>query len=182
MYFDNLTTACLQIDKEILLPGYLRSICDLLATQKITREKVKEILLKDNINPSIAKVDFLHLIFAYIKIALDDQIITDNEIQEIKFLKNLFNIQRGDFLYHNKSDVELLIQNQLEKIYEDGYVSDKESSLKNAIQEIFDLSYDEMNNYSKIKAAVSLRNGADVKNLDVFFTYEEYFKLRSIEF
>jgi hypothetical protein len=59
----------------------------------------------------------LHLIFAYIKIALEDAVLTQEEKDNIRFLKNLFHIQPGDFYYHNKLDVEKTIMDQLSKIY-----------------------------------------------------------------
>jgi len=67
---------------------------------------------------------------------------------------------------------------QLSKIYADDFITEEEAELKSGIQEIFDLTYDQMNDYAKIKAAVSLKKGAGPKDLDIVFTYEEYFKIR----
>lgn len=179
MKSDNLISAFGKIDAELNLPEYLQEICSIIAKENITKEKVNKILFNYNINRSIAKVDFLHLIFAYIKIALEDDVLTTYEKEDIKFLKTLFQIQPGDFYFHNKSDVEKTITFQLSKIYQDSFVTEKEAELKVGIQEIFDLSFDQMNEYSKIKAAVSIQQGTDPKDLDVFFTYDEYFKLKS---
>ncbi|MGN6194694.1 MAG: hypothetical protein ACTHOB_07125 [Ginsengibacter sp.] len=168
-----------RIKNEISLPEYLLVICELIAKDQISREAIHKILTYYNVNDSIAKVEFLHLIFAYIRIAVEDGILTENETDEIRFLKTLFTIHPGDFYFHNRKDVEMLVDDQLTKIYQDDYVTENEAKLKSDIQQVFDLSYDQMNDYSKIKAAASMKKGADVKDLDVVFSYEEYFKLRN---
>ncbi len=94
-------------------------------------------------------------------------------------MKGLFQIQPGDFHLHNKGDIETVITHQLSKIYQDNFVTSEEALFKVDIQEIFDLSFDEMNEYSKIEAATAIQHGIDPKNLDVFFTYNEYFKLKT---
>ena len=179
MNYQNLALAFNNINNDLALPEYLQVISDAIADEKINKQKVDEILEFYQVNRAIATVDFLHLIFTYIKIALKDERLTEEERNDIKFLKTLFHIQPGDFYYHNKVDVEKTIIDQLTKIYLDDFITEEEAELKSALQEIFDLSYDQMNDYAKIKAAVSIQNGASPKDLDIFFTYEEYFKLKS---
>lgn len=181
MNHQNLSLAFNRINKELPLPDYLQVICALIADEQINKQKVDEILERYQVNRGIATVDFLHLIFAYIKIALEDERLTEDEKNSIKFLKTLFHIQRGDFYYHNKWDVEKTIMDQLSKMYADDFITEEEAELKSALQEIFDLSFDQMNDYAKIKAAASIQKGADPKDLDIFFTYEEYFKLRRLQ-
>jgi len=158
---------------------YLQEICDGIAGEKAGKPGVAKILISYGVHKSVATVDFLNLIFAYIEIALENEKLTDDEKNNIKFLKNLFHIQHGDFYYDNKWDVEKTILGHLSKIYADDFITEEEAELKSAIQEIFDLTYDQMNDYAKIKAALSIKKGADPKDLDIFFTYEEYFKLKS---
>jgi len=177
MKSENLIAAFKRLNIELNLPEYLKRICDLIAQENINRKNVDEILFDYQINEAVAKIEFLHLIFAYIKVALEDDILTIEEKDDIKFLKNLFRIQQGDFYFHNKFDIEETITYHLSKIYEDDFVTEEEPVLKSGMQEIFDLSFDQMNDYSKIKAVVSIRHGVDPKDLDVFFTYNEYFKL-----
>ena len=98
--------------------------------------------------------------------------------ENIKFLKILFHIQPGDFHFHNKKEIEATIASQLSRIYQDSYITDEEALLKVDLQEIFDLSFDEMNDYSKVEASISIQKGTDPKHLDVFFTNKEYFKLK----
>ncbi len=177
MNLDALTTSFSKIEKKIDLPLYLRQVCLALVNKSISKDEIKLTLKKQNINFSIAKVGFLHLILEYIKEALSDNVLTDSENENIKYLKLLFNIRPGDFYLHNKMDVDATIALQLCRIYSDDFISDEEALLKVVLQEIFDLSFDEMNDYSKTEAAMSLQKGIDVKDLNVFFTQKEFFKL-----
>lgn len=172
---EKLSNAFLQIEKKFNLKGYLKKICDEITLKTISRKRIEDLLKSENINYSIAKVAFLHLIFAYIVIALEDNILTRTEKEDIKFLKLLFRIQPGDFYLHNKTDIEAALTFQLSKMYEDCYVTNEEALLKVDLQEIFDLSYDEMNGYAKNEAAFSVKNGADPRNLDILFTQKDFF-------
>jgi hypothetical protein len=168
-----------EIQKRIELPEYLKIICTKLSVEKINIETINEILYKYNVNASMAKVDFLHLIFEYIKLSLEDELLTNEERDHIKYLKKLFQIQPGDFQLHNHLQLEKVIAFQLSKIYEDNFVTPQEALLKVDLQELFDLSFDQMNDYSKKEAILSIQKGAVVEDLDVFFTHKEYFKLKS---
>ena len=178
MDFENLSQAFVQIDKKISPDWFLKETCNKIIDKTISRNSIDEILAKEDVNYSIAKVGFLHLIFEYIKTALADNVLTTTEKENIKFLKMLFRIQPGDFYLHNKADIESTIAFQLSTIYQDSFVTDEEALLKVDLQEIFDLSFDEMNEYSKTEAFVSIQKGADPKNLDVFFTQKEFFKIK----
>ncbi|MEJ7685042.1 MAG: hypothetical protein WKG06_45795 [Segetibacter sp.] len=81
----------------------------------------------------------------------------------------MFHIQPGDFYFHNKKEIEATIASQLSRIYQDNYITDEEALLKVDLQEIFDLSFDEMNDYSKVEASISIQKGTDPKHLDVFY-------------
>lgn len=178
MDIENLSLAFSEIEKKLNLADYLQEICSTIISTTITKKNVEETLKKNEINYSIAKVDFLHLIFEYIKNILEDDILTVTEKENVKFLKVLFRIQPGDFYLHNKADIEATIAFQLSRIYQDNYISDEEALLKVDLQEIFDLSFDQMNDYAKVEAAISIQKGADPKSLDVFFTHKEFFKLK----
>ena len=91
-----------------------------------------------------------------------------------------FGIQPGDFYFHNSHNVENIITYQLSGIYQDNFITEEEALFKVDLQETFDLSFDQMNDYSKSEASLSIQQGADPKDLDVFFTHKEYFKLKSV--
>jgi hypothetical protein len=175
---ENLSISFLEIEKKLLLSEYLQKICSAIINKSISKKSIDEILQNHNINYSIAKVEFLHLIFEYIKNVLEDNILTIIEKENIKYLKTLFRVQPGDFYLHNKSDIEATIAYQLARIYQDNYITDTEALLKVDLQEMFDLSFDQMNEYAKVEASASIKKGADVNNLDVFFTHKEFFNLK----
>lgn len=168
-----------EIQDLVELPEYLKMICSTLVLGQSNTQTIKTILTDYNVHYSIAKVDFLHLIFEYIKFSLNDSVLTEEEREPIIYLKRLFQIQPGDFYTHNKLQLENLINYQLSKIYEDNFVTPEEAMLKVGIQELFDLSFDQMNEYAKKAASASIKNGTDPKDLDLFFTNTEYFKLKS---
>jgi hypothetical protein len=179
MEYENLSSAIEKMAKELQVPEYLNEICNYIIDQTVSKEKVNQVLINHNINSAIAKVDFIHLILEYIKRSLEDNILTTDEKKNIKLLKAWLSIKAGDFFLHNKLDVEKIISIQLSKIYEDEFVNDKEALLKVDLQEIFDLSFDQMNDYAITHASQSIYHGTDPKNLDVFLIFKEYFKLKS---
>ena len=154
---DNLIKVFDRIRTEIELPVYLDEICHLIIRGVHSREEVDAIIKSYKINPEVAKIEFLHLVFAYIKIALEDDVLTPEERDEVKILKVYFRIQPGDFYFYNKFDVEETIRYHLAKIYKDDFVTEKEAELKDGLQEIFDLSFDEMNDYAKSEATDAIR-------------------------
>jgi hypothetical protein len=179
MEYANLSSAFEKMVKDLELPEYLNEICSHIANRTISKSKVDQILMSHNINSSIAKVDFMHVILEYIKRTLEDGILTDEEKKNIKFLKVWFSIKPGDFYLHNKLDVEKVITTQLSKMYKDEFINDEEALLKVDLQEIFDLSFDEMNDYSIKHASDAIYHGKDPKNLVVFLKFQDYFKLKS---
>lgn len=161
-------------------PTHIEEIISEIINGNLNRTKADSILSKHNINAGVAKVEFLDLLFEYIQCALSDGILTDEEMYNIKYLKVCFRIQPGDFQLHDKKNMENIIDFQLTHIYKDHLVSVIEAILKTKLQEIFDLGFDDMNEYSKRHTLQLIQNGIDSKNLDVFFNNKEYFSLRVI--
>ncbi|HUZ58283.1 MAG TPA: hypothetical protein VMU83_05830 [Hanamia sp.] len=78
MNYQNLSLAFRRINTDLPLLPYLQQICDGIVAEKADKPGVDKILLNYGVNRSVATVDFLHLIFAYIKIALEDEKLTDD--------------------------------------------------------------------------------------------------------
>ncbi len=174
-----LSSAFLKIQNELELSGYLKEICSHIIEQSINKKGVEGILSRNEINSTVAKIDLVHLIFEYIKIALQDNVLTISEREDIKQLKLWFGIQPGEFYSQYRQKIENIMTYQLSRIYQDNFITEEEALFKVDLQEIFDLSFDQMNDYSKSEAIISIHQGADPKDLDVFFTHTEYFKLKS---
>jgi hypothetical protein len=179
MNIDKLKIDLEEIQDRVKLPHYIKDVISKISEGNITIAAVEKCCLNFDTNYSIAKVDFLHFIFEYIRIALNDNILSTEEKEVIVFLKRIFKIIPGDFIFHTKDQVENVIKYQLSKMYGDNYITEQEAQLKIDLQELFDLSFDQMNEYSKSEATISLKQGADIENLDVFFTHTEYFDLKN---
>lgn len=167
-----------QIQEQYELPEYLKVICSDITLNNASLQSIKNTLDTHNINYAVAKADFIHLIFEYIEVSLADNFLTKEEKNYTSYLKKLFQIKPGDFFFHNKGNLENIIAYQLTKIYDDNFVTKEEALLKVDLQELFDLSFDQMNEYVKEEATISLWQGANPIDLDVVFTNDEYFKLK----
>ncbi len=166
------------IQEHYELPEYLKTICSNISEGNANLDLINKTLHDNNINVSVAKADFIQLIFEFIKLAFEDNILTVEEKNYIIYLKRLFHIKHGDFYVHSNGFIEQIIDYQLTKIYEDSFVTPQEALLKVDLQELFDLSFDQMNEYTKPKARTPIHQGANPIDLDVFFTNDEYFILK----
>ena len=179
MNIDKLNSDLKEILRRTELPLHIQEIISKIDKGKITIAEVEKTCSSFNVNYSMAKVDFLHFIFEYIRLALQDDILSLEEKEVIGYFKRIFKITPGDFIFHTREKVENVINYQLARMYSDNYITQEEALLKIDLQELFDLSFDQMNEYSKLEATTSLKQGANVEDLDVFFTHTEYFDLKS---
>ena len=125
------------------------------------------------------KPQALKLVFLFIKISLKDNIISEEELKSIRFLKLLFDIEEGDFNNDKQlsAEVSSIIKLQLDLMYQNDNVIDKDESLhKVNLQEAFGLNYDEFIQLSNQAALDALERGADWIDLDTFITGDAYEK------
>jgi len=179
MNIDKLRDDLQEIQDRVELPKHIKGVITKISEGNITIPEVEKSCLTFATNYSVAKVDFLHFIFEYVRIALKDDILSTEEKQVIGYFKRIFKIIPGDFIFHTNNQVENVIKYQLSRMYSDNYITPEEALLKIDLQELFDLSFDQMNEYSKLEATVSLKQGAEIGDLDVFFTHTEYFDLKN---
>ncbi len=175
---EKIQSSIFEIQNSLHIPENMKNICAAIINENPGKKTTEMILKENGINSSMAKVYFLQVVLNYIKISLQDDLLSDEEKSTIIHLKRLFQISPGDFFHHHNLDVEQIISNQFSIMYKDNLVSNEEALLKVDLQEIFDLSFDQMNEYSKKESITSLKQGIDVKKLDVFFSNEEYSKLK----
>jgi len=147
---------------------------------KTSRQDCLEILKNHKIN-SLQKFKplALKLVFLFIKISLKDNLISDEELKSIRFLKLLFDIEEGDFLNdkHLSKEVSSIIKLQLDLMYQDDNYIDKDESIhKVNLQEAFGLNYDEFAQLGNQAALDALERGADWVELDTYITGDEYEK------
>ena len=90
----------------------------------------------------------LDVLLDYADIILEDDVLTFDELTNLKMLKLFFRIEEGDFQKNNKfARVESIIVRQLEKLYADNILDEQEALHQSDLQGVFGLGYDE---YAKI--------------------------------
>ena len=113
------------------------------------------------------KEQSLDVILDYADQCLEDNFLTDAEIRDIRLLKIFFGIEEGDFARNGKlKRVQKIITQQMERLYSDNKIDQKEALLKSDIQGLFGLSYDEYMEIVNQVAVEALKRGADIKQLD----------------
>ncbi len=89
----------------------------------------------------------LDVLLDYADIILEDDILTSDELRNLKMLKLFFRIEEGDFQKNNKfARVESIIVRQLEKLYADNIIDEQEALHQSELQGVFGLGYDEYTN------------------------------------
>ena len=132
--------------------GDLLIMCELLYEKGTSTTRVDVISVLEELqikSLSNYKADALKILILYIRLALNDNILCNEEKNNIKFLKLLFGIKDGDFK-DNKSiftQVKNIINIQLQLIYlDDDNIDNSEALHKVDLQEVFGLSYDDFLN------------------------------------
>ena len=123
------------------------------------------------------KENALRLVLIYIKITLKDNLISNEEINSIRFLKLLLDIEEGEFTKDKKlyNEVANIIKIQTELMYVDDDKIDKNESMQRVhLQEVFGLNYDQFLSLSNDIALDAIERGADWTDLDSYITGEAY--------
>jgi hypothetical protein len=142
-----------------------------------SRQDCQKILDIYNISSvSNCKKELLELSLFYIKIALIDNIISEDEMTNIRFLKLLFDINEGDF----KSDTQMsdeisrIIKNQVDlMILNDRKIDEQEALQKIFLQEIFGLGYDEFAILTNQSAMKAVEDGSFWSDVDTYVSQNE---------
>ena len=152
--YNDKTIAILQlvIDGKMRLP-------DVEAT--LTQIKIKRITdLKDQL---------VNVMFDYIDLCLEDDVLTQSEMQDFQTLQRFFRIQEGDFIRcHKEREIKKVLIEQLQKIQSDKVVDKAEALMKNDLQAMFGLSYDQFLTIENEVSKESIKNGANPLDLDTF--------------
>ena len=103
------------------------------------------------------------VIVDYVELALEDNILSQEEMHTLRMMKLYFRVKEGDFLkQHKETQIEQIICRQLEFIYQDNQVNTQESLMKVDLQELFGLSYDQFLKFERKALEQALCNGADI--------------------
>lgn len=143
---------------QLVIDGKMR-LPDVEAT--LTQIKIKRITdLKDQL---------VNVMFDYIDLCLEDDVLTQSEMQDFQTLQRFFRIQEGDFIRcHKEREIKNVLTEQLRKIQSDKVVDKSEALMKNDLQAMFGLSYDQFLVIENEVSKESIKNGANPLDLDTF--------------
>ena len=113
------------------------------------------------------KTESLDFLISYADFILEDNVISDTEIQDFTFLKRIFKIKEGDFKKYKKLEMNEILKKEFIRIYSDNFVNQKEELLNLNLQSLFNLSYDEFEEIKEDEIIKSLIQGANPKDLDI---------------
>jgi hypothetical protein len=130
---------------------------------------IDDILKKYNVEYESAKEELLDIILSYAMIIVKDSVISAGESSDIKYLKNLFKINKGDFFELENQQIKEIIQQQLYKLYIDNSIEKHEALFKSGLQDLFDLTNDQMAEFVSPMAYDALKRGADKTHLKSVF-------------
>lgn len=90
------------------------------------------------------KQECVDVAIKYVEACLEDDELTQAEINGMTLLKRMLGIEEGDFYKYGKKDqVKALIAKQLNRMYQDGEISKEDEVTKVELQGLFNLSYRE---------------------------------------
>lgn len=156
-------------------PEPIQKVIALLDSDYLSSESLAK-TLHDNGIMSIkeAKSDLMDIVICYAKLALTERDITENEELIIESMKEVFQINEGDFYKYKRSQITEVLNDQFSIMYQDNRIGKNESLLKVRLQQLFDLGYDQFLEFVNSYDEMALQRGADIHELDtVFFISDE---------
>jgi hypothetical protein len=130
------------------------------------------LVLKNTLQQYGVKVQDLHdeaisVLFSVVDIILDDNVLTREEMNMLRFLKMFFRIKEGDIARSGRElDIARVLSCQLERMYTGGASVHDGELLKVDLQELFDLSYDQFLKYDTEARKNAIANRNDPKQAD----------------
>lgn len=107
-------------------------------------------------NSASFKQECVDVAIKYVEACLEDDVLTQAEINGMSLLKRMLYIEEGDFYKYGKKDqVNGLIAKQLNRMYQDGEISKEDEISQVELQGLFNLSYRE---FEAIKHEVEEEN------------------------
>jgi hypothetical protein len=146
---------------------FIKEIVLLVSENNLTNESLDTVLSQYNVRKiQDIKIELLDLLIKYADCILEDDIISDSEKRNFDFLKLFFRIKEGDFLKYKSSEIKKILQKQFERLYADNYIDMREAKHNVLLQDIFDLSYAQLDTIKEKFVIQSIEQGADIINLD----------------
>ena len=129
-------------------PEVIKAALQLIVDGKMSSLALEKVLAEKGIRRiTDIKEKTLDVLLDYADVILEDDVLTPEELANLKMLKLFFRIDEGDFQKNNKFErVESIIVRQLEKLYADNILDEQEALHQSDLQGVFGLGYDEYAN------------------------------------
>ena len=126
-------------------PEVIKAALQLIVDGQMSSLALDKVLAEKGIRSiTDIKEKTLDVLLDYADIILEDDVLTTDELRNLKMLKLFFRVEEGDFQKNNKfARVESIIVRQLEKLYADNIIDEKEALHQSDLQGVFGLGYDE---------------------------------------
>lgn len=146
---------------------YIIDISELIYNNELNRESIQKVLDEHKIKKiENIKEELIDLLIVYINLILNDHIISENEKFNVELLKKHFKIKEGDFYSLRYQEIEDILFRQFERIYSDNKIDKEEAIHKVDLQGLFNLSYDQLEEFQENEIRRAIEQGADITNLD----------------
>ena len=121
------------------------------------------------VGEATVKEETIETILKYAEMILEDDCLTEYEIQSIRMLRMFLGVEEGEFAKYGYMDrIERMIIDQMEILYADNKINKKEMLHKSDIQGIFGLGYDEYQEIVNKVAIQAYSRGANMQDLDTY--------------
>lgn len=151
-------------------PEKICKILQLIIDDKLRLPDLEAVLAEINVSRITDLKDrLICVLLDYANLCLADDILTQTEMRDFTTLRRFFRIEEGDFYKcHKEQEVRNVLTVQLEKMQSDHTIDSNEALMKNDLQQMFGLSYDQFLEIENIVTKKSLKNGANISDLDTF--------------
>jgi hypothetical protein len=148
--------------------GATNEIAKMICNAKLTPQELNQILSKYKVRTiTDIKDELLDIVLNYINIILNDNYLTQKELNNVRLLKLFFKIKERDFYKYRYDEIKEILHKQLSLIYRnDNRIDEAEALYKVDLQELFSLSYDQFLEFANEEDIIAIEKGANVTDLD----------------
>ena len=157
-------------------PRYLTWICLEILSGSSGVEEVNRILRRHEVDPSEAKPVFLKFIIEYLWQDLDLRALTREDMENVLYFKKIFSIQPGDFVRHVEEELNPIMLHQAIKTYRSQFGKEETPLSDSDLQEMFDLTEEEMFNYSIGYTVTTGGRQMNIRGRKMLFGLSGYFR------
>lgn len=140
---------------------YILDIAELIYEEKLSRACFNEVLDRYKVDKEGIKPELIDLILVYLNIVLNDHIISEKEKRNAEMLKLFFNLKEGDFCKYRNQEIGYILKRQFDYHAADYGFSNEEEIQEFLLQDLFDLGFDQFNEFKILAIESTIENGED---------------------